>query len=484
MQTRTRDNLYICPGETHPIARAVHLARLAAFFPACRDCPFRGDTAQLAKQTVERLQSTQKRVERKSLVTADGIRGRYLNEINRKKAEDFAAALARNLWRQSPLVGHLDAGKRRNRRNGPAVVVGHDERTSSPDIVTGVVSALRRMGCTVTDISLCTEPCFRFTVDHLKAAAGVYVTGAGHDPSWTGLDFVTAGAIPVSSCGDFGEVGRGLDRSSASTLPQPLPGREGGSNENILTLEALARGVHQPHGRPTRQAGSHRLFQAAIPYEASLLKHFHALRPLRVALGCSSRPVRETVARLFGGLPCLIVPVEIPDRARSVVEPSDADVRRVATSVQENTADLGVLIDHDGSRCAFLDEEGALVSPATITTLIAELVLAEHPGSTIIVETSALDALRPAIEERGGKCLDAGRTQAELATTMRAEQAVFGGCTSGQYWFGEAFPSSDAILTLARVLEALSRTDAPFSRVVQLAFEPASLLTSADATSD
>jgi phosphomannomutase len=199
---------------------------------------------------------------------------------------------------------------------------------------------------------------------------------------------------------------------------------------------------------------------------------------LRVAVGASSRPVRDTVTRLFGRLPCHMAPVDIPDRSRKIIESSDADVKRLATSVQENNADLGVLIDHDGSRCVFLDEQGAMVSPGTITTLIAELVLAEYPGSPIIVESAAYDAMLPIIKELGGQCVDAGRTPAELATTMQKQGAVFGGGISGRYWFSEAFPSCDAILTLARVLEALSRSDAPFSRVVQLAFEPASPLTS------
>jgi phosphomannomutase len=449
MQTSSRDNLYICPGETHPITRSIHLARMAAFFPACRDCPFRGDTAQLAKQTVERLQSTEKRVERKSLVTPDGIRGRYLNEINRKKGEQFAAALASLLWQQTPLVGQLDSAKRRSRRSGPAVVVGHDERPSSPDIITGVVSALRLMGCAVTDISLCTEPCFRFAVDHLQAAAGIYVTGAGHEPSWTGLNFVMSGAIPVS------------------------PRVAGQAAGRVTTLDDLELRMQQPSGRPTRQGGSHRLFQAAIPYEAGLLKHFHALRPLRVALGCPSRPVRETLGRLFANIPCQWLPVDIPDRARSMTSAADADVVRVGKSVRDRGAHVGVLIDHDGSRCAFLDEEGALVTALTMTCLIAELLLTEHRGSAIIVEAPACDRLSPALEELGGRCIDGGSTQAEMATTLRTERAIFGGGDSGRYWFGEAFPSCDAILTLARVLELLSRSDAPFSSVAGRAIETA-----------
>ena len=130
---------FICPGETHPISRSVHLSRLAAFYPACRDCPFRTETGNLPKQTVERLQKTEHRVQRASLFATEGVRGVYLNEINRSKAGEMAAALASLLWEEDPPVGRLDTQRPATQQHSPAVVVGHDERPSSPDIVTGVV---------------------------------------------------------------------------------------------------------------------------------------------------------------------------------------------------------------------------------------------------------------------------------------------------------------------------------------------------------
>jgi hypothetical protein len=33
-------------------------------------------------------------------------------------------------------------------------------------------------------------------------------------------------------------------------------------------------------------------------------------------------------------------------------------------------------------------------------------------------------------------------------------------------WFGDTFPACDAVLSIAKVLEALSQSDAPFSEIV------------------
>ena len=216
MHTDAADRLSICPGDRHPISRAVHLSRLAAFYPACRDCPFRHETGQLPRQIVEQLQSAERRIERPSLFTDEGVRGVYLNELNRTRAANIAAAFAALLWDEAPLVGRGPPARitspgspettttdektpiRGGRRLRPAVVVGRDTRPASPDIHAGVTAGLRRMGCQVIDIGLATKPCFWFAVEHLQASAGILVTGAGCDPSWIGLDFAGRGALPLS----------------------------------------------------------------------------------------------------------------------------------------------------------------------------------------------------------------------------------------------------------------------------------------------
>jgi phosphomannomutase len=443
------DKLYICPGETHPITRSVHLSRLAAFYPRCRDCALRHETGQLPRQTLARIHSTEHRVERKSLLTDEGLRGVYLNEINRRKAEQAAAALADLLWAHKPLIGRIgqsegDTSDRRILMRGahsqaalPLVVVGHDERPCSPDLVTGVVRSLRRMSCRVVDIGLTTRPCFWFAVDHLQAAAGLFVSGAGTDPSWTGFDFVGSQSTPLSR--DPCAAGFHLD-----------------------SLESRMSGFTR---RPTRQAGAYRMFQAAVPYEASLWKHFHALRPLVACCGVASRLGRRTIERLFATLPCRLVLMDLPARRRDVLDARDPDVARLRTAVRQQRAHLGVIIDDDGQRCGFLDERGGLVEAATITALIARILLVEHPGSAVALEHGAPAALRGELERLGARLLDGGRTFAQMARAMRSESAVLGGGTSGRVWFRESFPTSDAILTLARVLDVLSRSDAALSSV-------------------
>jgi len=425
---------YVCPGETHPISRAVHLSRLAAFYPACRECPFRTDARQLPVVPLSERPAAEKRVERKSLFTAEGVRGVYLNELTRTKAAAIAAALAVMLWEEARPPERGDALDRPVRPARPSVVVGYDERSSSPDLVTGVTASLRRMGCQVIDIALTTKPCLWFAVDHLQASAGVYVTAGGCDPSWTGLDFVGRGVRPFSRGGE-------LDR-----------------------LEARLRA---PVSRPTRHSGPHRSFQAFIPYEAGMWKHFHALRPLKVCFGSSSRLINRTLERIFANLPCRLIAAPLPERRRNMVSARDADAVRLAEGVRESRSDLGVMIDDDGQCCAFFDERGRLVPALRISQLVAGLLLEEHSGGVVVGESAACESLRSPVERAGGELVDGGETLESASRAMADRKGVFGGGTSGRMWFGESYPACDAVLSIARVLGALSRSDAPFSEVVQ-----------------
>jgi phosphomannomutase len=148
-------------------------------------------------------------------------------------------------------------------------------------------------------------------------------------------------------------------------------------------------------------------------------------------------------------------------------DPDDADCLRLSHAVRQANADLGILIDDDGQSCSFVDERGNLVPPRALTQLLAELMLAEASGGSIVVEEGAAAELRPAIAAAGGKCVPAAASLTALMQTLRNSEAPFGGGDSGRFWFREAFPTCDAVLTLAKVLQALSRSDADFSEVVR-----------------
>ena len=84
--------VYRCPDELHPITRAVHLGRLAAFYPACRQCPLRDDTGTLSPRQVAQLAETGQQRQTQSVFSDEGVGGVYLNDLTPAAARDIAAA--------------------------------------------------------------------------------------------------------------------------------------------------------------------------------------------------------------------------------------------------------------------------------------------------------------------------------------------------------------------------------------------------------
>ncbi len=422
---------YRCPGERHPISRSIHLSRLAAFYPACRQCQHRHDTGQLPPQTLERIQQVERRGSTPSVFQTDGVRGIFLNEFTPALAAQIAKAFASVLWEQIPLAGR--SGTRRKSqpaRRGPSIVVGYDERPSSPAVLTSVIDALRMMGCPVTDVGLVSRPCFAFAVAHLQTAGGIFVTGSGCGASSTGLDLVAEGALPLS-------LGAGLDE--------------------------VARRVAAGVARPTRRAGFQQSFQALVPYEAALWKHFHALRPLKIVCAVRPRPVRRTLRRLFAELPCQLSEVESFAAANQPLK-HEVLLKQLSRRVVSKNAHLGVLIDDDGARCWFLDERGRVIPSVRVGQMLARYRRLDHPNSAVVTESAALSSFEYL---SGASAIDGGSSSGSIARAMLGTTAAFGCGNSNRYWWGESFPACDAILTLAHVLQSLSRSDATFSSVIR-----------------
>ncbi|QDU07914.1 hypothetical protein [Gimesia aquarii] len=444
---QTAEIYFQCPGEDYPVSKAVHLSRLAAFYPKCRECPHREETGNLSQQTIKRLGQIQKqRVSQQSLFMEEGVRGVYLNEINRTQAAHIAGAFSNILWESLPLKGlapqkpadHLVKTKSRPEHNsyseksrGPNVVIGFDERSSSPDIVTGVASVLRRNGCRVIDLGLTVPAVMSYAMTHLQAQGAIMVTGSQCGPSYTGLEFLQEHSLPVSA------------------------------NHGLEQIEERAR---TGFGRASRQPGSQRTFHPLESYRAQFGKHFHALRPLKISIACSLRLVRETLNTLFEKLPCQLSWIEIPNQKRDLLNPLDIDVLKMNQSLQAGDFDLGIIIDDDSRRCAFFDETGALLSQHLISWFLMKALAAEHTNQIFLLDQESQELL-PEIPP-GWDVSQHDGTLADSYMQMQNKQAVYAGSHTGYHWFRETVPTCDAILTLAHVLAALSFSDAPFSEAL------------------
>ena len=402
---------YRCPGEPYPISRAVHLGRLARFYPGCRQCVSRDATGTLSPRKVKRLLETRPRGQPRPLFDDEGASGVYLNDLGPRTARDMAAALGIYLRRRQP-----------EQAEPPAVVIAGDGRAFAPELVAAVGEGLRWSGANVFDIGAATAACTAFAVDNLHSSGGILVGNPGGQAHTVGLSFWQQGARPISS---------------------------GGS------LEAV-QGIFEARvDRPTRTYGSLRRFGAEAPYLATLADYYHALRPLRLVLDTTCRPLVGYIEKLTGPVACRIFPCRTT---------SD----RLGEQVRKREAHFGVRVDGDGRACRLLDEQGRQVPFEQLFLLIARHLLTEQPDALFVLEDGTSPSLAEAIHRLGGRVVCGGSRCAEMDRVMRRQGGIFGGGPSGRLWYtlaGDA-PLPDALVTITLLLHLLSQSDRPLSKVL------------------
>ncbi|HET6425817.1 MAG TPA: hypothetical protein VFG20_19155 [Planctomycetaceae bacterium] len=423
---------YTCPGEQHAISRSVHLARLAAFYPVCQSCPHRCDSGLLPESVLNTWEATTPGRISQVRFVGDGLRGRYLNDLTRIEAQQWAMVLASWLWDQRPLPGRcdeIDTDQTTARLPaGPVVVVGYDERVSSPDLAIGVVTGLRRMGCQVVDLGQTLKPVWQFAAGQLAADAGMYITGNGFDAAWTGFDVLGPHAVPMD-------------------------------DERLWTKWSIA--VTQPVSRPTRTPGTLRTWSVTADYESTLWQHFHALRPFRVVCGATSPLMEQLLARIFPHTPCQFHLVRLS-------QPRDEDLAAVTAAtlrqaVIETQADLALGFAVDGQSVTLMDERGEVLSPAHWLPWLITRTLVEHSDRNAVVTRRAIEQASALALAR--TVIDGGAT--EFVTRLNTDTALCGVDDGLRFWWADATPVCDALVTLAAILRAASWSGEPLSEQVR-----------------
>lgn len=418
MQAKTSPEttaVYRCPNETYTISHAIHLGRLASFYPNCRQCPHGDETGTLSKNIVKMLAETRRRAPSPSLFTEEGLAGVYLNDLSPALARQVAAAFGVYLTRRStaPL--------------GDVALAG-DGRALTPELTAAASDGLRWAGLNVVDLGAATSASFTLALDHLDAAGGLFIGNATGEASTVGLKFWGAAGRPISA----------------------------GSE-----LQAIQTLCEQGVDRPTRSSGGLSRFQAEGLYLSGLADDFHALRPLRLVLDTGCQPLVGYFRRLAGSVACELV------ICREAADGPASGALSLAERVAVERAHFGVAIDGDGEACRFVDERGADATAEAMLAVIAAFLLGRQPGAIIVVEQETNSATIDRLAAAGAKVVRSESSRAAMDAAMRERQAILGGGASGRFWFGNQPPMLDGLKTLSLVLTILSQSDRPFSNVVK-----------------
>ncbi len=312
------------------------------------------------------------------------------------------------------------------------MVIGHDMRPSSPALVDAFTEGATEQGADVVHIGLASTDALYFASGYLNCPGAMFT--ASHNPAkYNGIKLCRAGAAPVGQESGLAEI-----RTMIETGIEPYDGPPGSVSERAL-----------------------------LPEYADYLKKLvdlSAIRHLTVVVDAGNGMGGYTAPIVLDGLPLTVIPMyfeldgSFPNHEANPIEP--ANVADLQAKVIETGADLGLAFDGDADRCFVIDERGEIVTPSTLTALIAARELDRVPGSTVIHNLITSRSVAEVVREHGGTPVRTRVGHSFIKAVMAETGAVFGGEHSGHFYFRDFWRADSGMLAALHTMAALGATPA------------------------
>ena len=320
-------------------------------------------------------------------------------------------------------------------------LIGHDARVHSAELYRALAAGLLDEGASVTGIGMASTPLLHYTQMDRKAEAAVMVTASHNPPQYHGFKVFDASGGSISYDKGLSRVEKLLDSIPApAAIPQKsFPGTDG--------LDAYVRFV-------AAAAGGKRLSKQIV-IDAS---------------NGSSGPVFRRLAEVMGLDAVLLNPD--PDGTFPNHDPNplkDESKEQAAREVVRQKAAFGVILDGDGDRILFVDENGRGIENYFLSCLVCEQLLARQKGAAIVYDLISSRVLPERIRELGGNPVVSRVGYTFLYDQMVAAGAAFGAETSGHVYFkvSETYYTESAAYALAVIVGLLAGRGKALSELVR-----------------
>jgi phosphomannomutase len=318
------------------------------------------------------------------------------------------------------------------------ILVAHDMRASSEPLTTAFISGALTQGADVLDLGLASTDMLYFASGRFDAPGAVFT--ASHNPAaYNGIKLCRAGAVPV------GEESGLLDIKGMVAADAFASGKRPGSSERIDVMKDYVDHV-------------------------TGLVDVAAFRDLKVVVDAANGMGGLTVPAVFDRLPVELVPMyfeldgTFPNHPADPIQPENLE--DLIGRVRDEGADIGLAFDGDADRVFLVDESGEPVSGSLTAALVARSILEKHPHEKVIYSLTCSRVVPETIREMNGEPIRSRVGHSFIKAMMAETGAIFGGEHSGHYYFRDHYRADCGLLAALHVLEVLSRSDAPLSKVL------------------
>lgn len=136
-------------------------------------------------------------------------------------------------------------------------------------------------------------------------------------------------------------------------------------------------------------------------------------------------------------------------------EPLEKNLGGIMGEVAKGGYDLGIVVDPDVDRLAFIQEDGKMYGEEYTLVTVADYILDHVKGSTVS-NLSSTRALRDITEKHGCKYYAAAVGEVNVTTKMKEVGAVIGGEGNGGVIYPELHYGRDALVGIALFLSSLA----------------------------
>jgi len=320
------------------------------------------------------------------------------------------------------------------------IVVGRDARISGLALKNQMISTLQFCGVNVIDLDLATTPTVEMMVIKYKAQGGIILTASHNPKEWNALKLLN----------DQGEFISAADGEKLLVVSR-------NHEFNFVSIDEL---------------GSLTLKADSLSYHLKKILELPLVNPELIRQANFS--VAVDGINSVGGLaiPALLKELGVKNIYELNCEPTgdfshnpeplEENLVDICALVKEKQADLGIVVDPDVDRLAFIDETGKMFGEEYTLVAIADYVLENYHNDTkyqkaAVSNLSSSRALQDVTQKHRAVYEAAAVGEVNVVNKMKKLQAVIGGEGNGGIIYPELHYGRDSLVGVALFLTDLAQ---------------------------
>jgi len=323
--------------------------------------------------------------------------------------------------------------------NGNAnVLIGKDIRTSALPIEYAFISGLVSTGCNVKTLGIVTTPTLTMSQRYLRADAGVMITASHNTPEYIGLKF-------------WNPSGMGYIIEQEEEI------------ERIYNDKAFLNIEWDQVGKVTHVDDINDIHIIDVTNRIMFNgTNLHVIVDPGNGSGC------DIVPKLLSAYDIKIMTInaqmdgKFPGRNS---EPSKENLIQLSKFLKTSEKDnIGIALDGDADRVIFLDEDGGIVDPVRLLTLMAVDYLKRYKDKIpkenmkVITPINSSSLMEDVLNPLGCEVVRTEVGDIKVAQAIKEHGAFLGGETSGTYIWPRTHLGPDSIATIAKVLRMIAES--------------------------